>query len=330
MIKECLQLTRAHTTPLEAAPALIGGLIATGGDITSSVILFAVVGILYHNVGYAMNSWLDWKGGYDKNDPNKQHHPLNNGSIKPLQAKWFVRGSFVLSLLFVLFVYIDGGVSSNTLLSLAIVCVGVLGGLAYNIWGKETNLKSVPISIAHTTVFAAAYTYCGGSNTVVLSILSLYVFVWVLYQIGVSGEMKDIMQDESNLLIDIGVESDGESIFMPHRANFIVYSLDLVMFIVGVVAIDSTGGGPVSFVTFVVFMALRELMSSQLTSGGEYDRESRMRTMSIVEALSLMGFITIASGRIGAVMSVSVAFVSVIWVVAFNKIEWGTLVAPKV
>jgi len=88
-----LRLGRMHTLILEAPLATLGAAIGLGGLWDWKVLLWFIFGSMYHAVGYSMNSYVDWKKGYDKNDERKQHHPLNTQDISPDTAKKVIYAS---------------------------------------------------------------------------------------------------------------------------------------------------------------------------------------------------------------------------------------------
>jgi len=329
MIKQYLQLTRAHTAPLETVPAIMGASIATGSVLSMNVFYWAVFGLLYHLAGYGINSYLDWAKGYDKKDENKKHHPLNKGTLSPQSARVFVTGMFLLTVVWLIFVFTQGSIHSSMMAVLAI-CVGIASGLLYNMYGKQTDFKSIPISIAHTTVFASAYLYSGGPIEPLFWIMCMYVFVWVMYQIAVSGEMKDIMQDESNLLIALGSQAGDSTIYVSEHAQMMATAFDFAMFVFGTLAIHSLGGGWMVFSVFVLLMLLRYLASNSLMFTGSYNRKKRLRNMSSIEGMSLFGFVVICIPDIGWTTAAMICTSSLFWLVILNKIEWGTTISPRV
>lgn len=199
-MRSYLRLTRAHTVPLEAVPTLMGAALAAGTVWSIDVALWCVAGILYHLAGYGHNSVSDWKRGYDKNDPYKQHHPLNRGTISPDVAKSLVGWLLVITVIYA------AALAYPDPQALSALALGVIFGVLYNTHGKVTELKFIYISIAHTSMFVAPYLALGGDPSWSPFMFGLiFVFLWVVFQISVSGELKDITQDESNLLKEFGV-----------------------------------------------------------------------------------------------------------------------------
>lgn len=331
-LKHWLQLTRAHTAPLEAVPAAIGGLLATGGSLTGGVVAWTIFGLLYHLAGYGMNSLRDWQKGFDENDPNKQHHPLNSGHITEEMAN-----DIVGSLLIVTLTYAAAGaiVSQYTLETIALVAVAIAFGVAYNEIGKYTKHKYIFISVAHSMVFAIPYVALGGGFDKVLLLGTLSVFMWVVYQISISGEIKDIVQDgEENILRGMGVTvtdaGDYTVINTPRSVQFIAAAERwILMIFCGMLAVFA-GGDKVSINLTMLIGLLSMILSISLLSSGVYNRDSRLLKMSVMEIGSMSMFCMAALGVVHPIGVATILVGSGIWLVCFNLVEWGSLVAPEV
>jgi len=340
-VKPYLRLTRAHTAPLEAVPAAVGASLALGAFWRVEVALWAVAGILYHLSGYGMNSYTDWKSGYDKNDPNKQHHPLNSGSISPKRAKLTVLALFILSAFYVVYL------AFPSYAGMALIGLGVISGVVYNTHGKRMILKPIPISIAHTTMFLIPFATLYQGERLMQAILgALFVFLWVLYQIGISGDMKDIVDlDEYNTLRDIfSVIVREKSIEFSKTIHYIdniqgvkrlSSLLKSLQFILGGVILLSLINflSPQSVVIPLVYGVITLLSfqrQNDLLKPGQYNRHSRIRDMATVEMFSLIAFVLVFSPILGLRATYLLVFISGLWVLLFNRIEWGTWLAPEV
>lgn len=330
-----LRLTRAHTVPLEAIPAALGAVLATGELFTPAVAMWFIAGAMYHLSGYGMNSLTDWESGHDKNDPNKQHHPLNTGEITHHQAKVCVFSLFVATAIYV------GILAQPRVSALILMVIGVVSGVAYNILGKRTIFKPVPISIAHTTTFAIPYLALGGeiADTTFL-LLASFMFLWVLFQIGVSGEVKDILEiDEANILRDtkmMEVKEDwlNSAKVYPDVTLFIVSAtLNIAMVLFGLFA-TATMVMLESHTKFALIYSAVGLavlvLSEQVIVAGDYVRDKRVRMMSLKEMATLFCFTLSFYPIIGWSGAITLITLSVVWVLAFNRIEWGTWLAPEV
>lgn len=331
-LKHWLQLTRAHTAPLEAVPAAIGGLLATGGSVTGGVIGWTIFGLLYHLSGYGMNSLRDWQKGFDQNDPYKQHHPLNSGDLYEEIASEVVVALFVVT---ISFAAVGAILSPHTLLTISLISVAVLFGVAYNEIGKYTKHKYIFISVAHSMVFAIPYVALGGGVDEVLLFGTLSVFMWVVYQISISGEIKDIVQDgEENILRSMGVTvtdvGDYSVINTPRRVQFIAAAERWVLMVFcGMLAVFA-GRGEVSIHLTMLIGLLTMILSVSLLSTGEYDRNSRLLKMSVMEIGSMSMFCMATVGVIHPYGVLTILVGSGLWLVCFNLVEWGSLVAPEV
>lgn len=329
-MRKWLQLTRAHTAPLEIIPAVLGALLVTGGRITDAVIMWGIFGLLYHLTGYGHNSISDYRSGHDKDDPNKEHHPLNRNGVQ------FVIGSIVvISLLFITTILFGLYLVWPSIEAISLIVIMVAAGLAYNIYGKETKWKFVLISLAHSTVFALPYISMGGDIMApVFLYMWVYVFMWVVYQIAISGEIKDVATDEENLLKDLGMETIGHvrsnkvTLKIPHRIPLLGVAIRSLMIISAIGVGVVTGGSGTIIAAVIIWLSM--FISSDMLSSGEYNRDYRLKLMSVIEASSLAGFCLMMTFSIGYKLSLALVAGSAIWLVVLNKVEWGTWLAPKV
>lgn len=344
-IRPYLQLTRAHTAPLETVPALVGAALAKGTLWDIEVALWGIFGVLYHLTGYGMNSYLDWKKGYDKEDSHKQHHPLNSGALSPSQGKIAVQILFLVTFVYAVVM------TNPSILGYIILVSGVLAGVAYNIYGKTTIYKFLPISWAHTTVFIVPYVASGGSITSVPFLLGvLYVFLWVVFQISVSGEIKDIMEfQEANFLreildvrvhthantegglVDFGTFSQTYTIGV--KGLNLLAIAPVYLMLAGVPLFSWEGVGLMAIGAILLLMGLSMMVVGQvvfLIQSGDYIRGYRVRSMAVIELLTLAIFSVAYAPAMGLPAVVTLIGGSILWVIAGNKIEWGTILAPDV
>lgn len=329
-MRSLLQLTRAHTAPLEVVPAVLGALLATQGELTLSVILWGVFGLLYHLTGYAHNSVSDYNAGYDKGDPHKQHHPMNRlGLVYQYAFSVVVLILFVITLIYTLAL-----VYPNTA-GFGLMVIMIASGVGYNLYGKSTKFKFILISIAHSSVFALPYISLGGDITdPVFALAWAYVFLWVVFQIAFSGEIKDIMSDEANLLKELGVKVNNvhEKIRTPGRV--IAYSsllrLSMIILVVGISYSIFTSWAMIAALFSSVILSVSIVQSKYLLSRGDYMREERLKLMSLIESTSLVSFCIILSPITGIGVMTVLILGSFVWLIVLNKIEWGTYLAPRV
>jgi len=324
-MRKYLQLTRAHTAPLEAIPAIIGAVLATGELAHTDVLVWGVFGVLYHLAGYGMNSYTDWKRGYDVDDPNKQHHPLNTGDITSRQA------GVLVSLLMIGAVFYATLAAVNSPLALIAIFISVIAGVVYNGFGKLTRYKFIFISIAHTGVLVVPYLALGGDLYWGVFLAAVgYMFTWIVYQIAVSGEVKDMEVDEENFLISLGSRAGMGHVDFSKKAIYFSYTVKLSSVFFSFFILISVGGGASSWVMTTIFATLSLYYSEMLTRSGEYERESRVRHMSIIEMCMVYMLIWAVVPIISLQQASMLTVMCAAWVIVFNSIEWGTILSPKV
>lgn len=332
-MRKYLQFTRAHTAPLETVPAILGASIATGGMLNTNVFLWGIAGLMYHLAGYGQNSYSDWENGYDKDDPYKEHLPLNSGDISPRLAKYLSYGLFIVFVSYVTYLVFPDP------LGLSIALIGLVSGVSYNFIGKETVMKFLLISLAHASVFVMAYVDSGGAiDSVIFVSSSLFIIVWVTYQISVSGEVKDIVQDEEKnfltdaIWMDTRVIQSDEGIIISFGDEAKIYSLSLRVLAVVIgsyIAYESSGTFLIPAIVSVIGLGAA-IAGLNLTRDGMFNRNVRLRNMAAIEILTMYMMIVALSPIIGVLQSLTLIIGSVVWVVVFNKYLWGTALAPQV
>jgi len=353
--KAYARLTRFQTVPLEMVPATVGAVVATGGPFNTQVLSWAVFGMLYHLVGYGQNSLEDWKRGWDTDDPNKQHHPLNAGRIPQRTAELFVYGLFAVLILYTTVI------ASNWVALVLLLTGPVLCGTLYNTVGKRTRWKFLFIAYSHTTVFALPYYSITGAVDPLLLLGSLYVFASIVFQIAVSGEIKDITQDEANFLRELGARvepgRDGHRIEFSWAGQLFAYGIRSVTVALGIAfgyvvgqqfgragptlfgsgVTESQGESPrlqswvnVKEVTLAGIGALSVILTWSMLQSGPSDRTERIATMMQVEICSALMLLVAVVPIIGVSTVAVLSVASGTWVMVFNKLEWGRLIAPAV
>lgn len=337
-MRRWLQLTRAHTAPLETVPALVGALLATNGEITQGVLLWGVAGVMYHLSGYGMNSYADWSGGFDKDDPFKQHHPLNNGSLDPDRAKAFVYVLFFFTTVYTYYLALIYG----SPIAAVVITIGVIAGVLYNYVGKYTEHKYMFISAAHMTMFIAPYVSLGGNEPAIVVLGGGLVFTWVVYQIAVSGEIKDIVMDEANLLKDefnvrvnkaesCNVDVVAEESYIYNTAEAQVYGavLRIVIGLFGIALALYLGSIPAAALVALISLATI-YFSSEMLQSGAYKRGMRIQDMSMIETCTLGILLVSTLPFLGTLTALTIFVASGLWLVSFNLYLWGTVIAPEV
>jgi len=327
MIKKYLQLARAHTVPLEAVPTGVGAVLALGTVYDIRVLFFVALGALYHIAGYSANSYIDYKSGHDVSDPNKSHHPLVSGELSESKAKTFALVSVVLTLIYGL--WLSGG----DWLSIGILVVAFTMANSYNLFSKITVLKPVPISVAHALMFSFSYVAAGGEDINILLAGTLYVLAWVMYQIAVSGEVKDVDTDEANVMKWLGskVGDDGKDRYMtsPPRVLILTITLKITPVISAMYILAELGGH--IYIWWVMAIAQVSIyLGIEIVEDGLYVRSERLQSIATMELSMVAMFLMVISPLSSSWEAWGAVLLSFGWVVVFNKIQWGTIISPQV
>lgn len=332
-VRNWLILFRSHTAMLEAPIAAMGAAVALGQVFTVEVIYWALFGVLYHFTGYGLNSYVDWKKGYDKDDPFKQHHPLNQGSLDPHTVR-------VVLYCLLVFTFVYGAILAwPSTLALIAISVMVVCGMVYNYWGKEISYKFIPITIAHSLIFAVPYLTYGSVDLILVAAFAALIFHHT-FQILISGDIKDITQDESSLLDRIGikyeeVEDYSNGIIVTSLlASVIVISLSLLQAastytIIGYMSLTEEKWMLSVIVSSIFFLAtFRE--SSKVVESGKYVRPDRISHMSHREIVGYWGIYGAFIPIIGHVEFWLMFSLTLIYLFAMSRFLWGTFIQPQV
>lgn len=328
-IRAWLIFFRAHTAILETPIAVLGAALALGTLWHPDIILWVVFGVMYHFVGYGFNSYADWANGFDKDDPHKKHHPLNTGDIKPSTAKYVTILSLVLMVAYGLVI------SGLTLVSLACVVVMLGLGSAYNVVGKYTQHKYLLAAGVHTMVFVFPYlTYTTEITMPFLIGISLF-FVHHIFQIAVSGDVKDIRQDESSLLQEAGCEIE-KTRLGDHRlkTSSNVYGVSMILVAVEVVlAIQNSIIVTMDIHSAFFTSALALVMFTEahhVVKLGIYDRDKRVSAMSKKELFGIWMICASYGYVIGVTGFLAIVGVSLLYFFPMSKFMWGNWLKPEV
>lgn len=323
MVRPYLQLARIHTAPLETIPAIVAAMLVTDNPILIGAA--GLFGLLYHVAGYSHNSYSDWRNGYDKDDEHKQHHPLNTGALSPRAAKLFVMTSMLAAMVY------GVTISLNSTDALAYIGLAVIAGVYYNEIGKETYLKFIPISFAHTSTFAVPYLAFGGAASDITFIYGvIFVFLWVVYQISVSGEVKDLDSDEENFLKYLGLEHHANYMKVAPRVEMYSMGLRVIIGLMGALTVVKLTLNPLYLLPVAGFTILSIFLNDNMMRRTFIERHKNIRDMAIIEFCSMGVFVAMLSPVITAMTGAILIVISFIWVRVFNGYLWGTSIAPRV
>jgi 4-hydroxybenzoate polyprenyltransferase len=316
MIGEWIRVGRIHTAAMTMPITLLGYVLAGGRDplVGFGWLVFALG---WHYLGFLQNNLFDLK--YDRLDPEKQHFPLVRGTVSPRTA-WTV-DVIGLALLFML-----GSVLSNwSAMSIMLITVGYAAGTLYNAFSKVTLLKPIPIAVCFAVLPVIPYVSMKSFDGLIL-MMFVYVILMILYQIGYSGELKDIDRKERNILRVIdrygGVDSYAATLKMLNlMVGFIIYKL--------------VGGGwgldilVIVLAVIIVVVLVHQMEDFKMWKSGNWSRTTALRNMSLMEILSYW-YLVVCLMPILGLWSVLWIVLPLLWFIALNRFIFGTTIYPKV
>ncbi|RLF69455.1 MAG: hypothetical protein DRN57_00660 [Thermoplasmata archaeon] len=336
-LRDWLQLFRSHTSPLEMTITMTGSALAVSGIWDVKVLLFLVFGWLYHNAGYGHNSVEDFMGGYDRNDPNKMHHPLQRGVIDPKRARsvclLLIAAAFVFGVL----------ISGLDLLSIGILAVLTVMGFVYNLHNKRMKGKFLPIAAAHSLLLPFSFFGAGGDPALSSSfpfvtdpmtqgaiILWGYLMLQIFYQIMIEGDLKDIDMDEASMLRSLGVKVTEGRFVASLRARVVSMVLKILSASLLFVSVAVLGGTLVHYIIIAFFSIILLLLDRMMMGQKLFDHARMLRTMALMEVASTFAIPAAVSPVIGWEASLFIMIINISYFVPMNRFLWGTLIKPRV
>jgi hypothetical protein len=197
-------------------------------------------------------------------------------------------------------------------------------------------LKAIPISIAHTLVFFIPYYLYTESVSMFGIFLTSAYFIHHMYQISISGDIKDIDQDEASLLKKLGAKlNDVET----HNVNFLLtsnkvlilgYGLAVIQMFLTYAAMYSVGSVSSTVVIGTVFGALMMYDTDNMLQPGQFQRTKRLEYISRRE---FFGYSMIHSASILYIGLEGFAILLVCMLVylgTVSKFIWGNWLVPEV
>jgi len=352
-----LRVGRAQTAAVEGAGFPLAAWI--GGAPLWALPLFALLGILAHLGGFGENGISDL--AYDRQDPSKLEHPLVSGRLSFSSGLAFVYGCQAAGVaLFIALEFASPAPKSLLLLPVLAFLGYILLGHVYNFLGKVWKPGAV---LEISGAFALAFLACGslwtgGADTTVW-LVTAYAFVFVGYQIGLAGEIKELGQmNESNLLRRLGsrvgpgllgaaspslagVVAGGATV-IGNRAPFLLTGRGtwwlahfLTIAKVGTLtAIAYLVGGEVwaRVVFFGSFVSLG-IYEVVLLSPGPFDRPRRLKVMGLGEAGSYLLLVLALAPSLWMWLLPAFLLLPVAWFAILNRVLWsrtGSVWAPGV
>ncbi len=315
---------RMQTVPATVLLLLVPYLAGAGASLAGALLL-AGFGILVHLFSFGQNSLLDttvihYRGvePADMTDPAKRTHPLVTGDIE------FSKAHSVINWGLALLVTIAGIWSlfgANPTASMFSLIVWVIWGWGYNAGlSKISVFAFLPISICFTGLTGWAWFLTHETIGFTGLYYFAYVFLTILFQISVEGNLKEMAQvEQSNLLIRLGASLRG-GYFHPGWSavwGIGIKILGMLLLFPLLMADFSIFKG----VWFIICMGPVGTLLGYLCLPHVYDRPRELKKMSGMEIASIYCPIPLMLPWPTATV---LMLAGVIWFVGVNKLLWGT------
>lgn len=332
---------RAHTG---AAPLIlcISAFLLGGGDTnTLYFIMLVPFSILLHWFHSGHNSLMDSAMGYDIKDPNKKHFPQFNGTLTIVDMHRIIHLLlFFMAIWLLLIVYISPGGKE---LSLMFFLIYIVTGHVYNDGlSKATIWGWVFCSISMASLYAGFFFLAAtGFNYVVVHAIA-FTFLLVAYQIGVSGEVKDLdtKSDEKNFLKYLGgevkeIKYNTYSIYLyqPGVKVFVfalMIKVGMVFVVLNLFKYVDSGFNFIYHVPVLALMFANLFASAILVGNLTWDHDRVLRFCAYEAITNIFLGLIMISPFIGYIEAYTLIIASLLYYVVLNRIIWNTTVTPRV
>ena len=318
-----LKLLRVHTACLTMAGAMLGAVVA-GERNPLILFLFALWSFLYHGWGFIQNNLFDVE--YDRKDPAKQHFPLVNGSMSVRRA-WMVDHLFFL-LMLVLGLYMF--MLKRNLLAMVFLFGSMGFGTLYNKYSKRTLLAPLFITAAFTAIPLFSFFAISSTLTLPILLIALYTVFLMLFQISVSGFLKDIGSDRVNLLRKFGTSVESGILMVSKNTDLYGWVLVYAKALTILVSLWVFGPEPLATLISGGCLIVVGYLSFKLLESGKFDNAKKVRQMSLIEIFSYLALVLVLQGLLGWILTLFFVIFPITWFVLMNRLTFGTLIRPRV
>jgi len=305
-------------------PGVVLGYVLAGNPLFDiRALAWALFGLVFHAWGFVQNNIFDYE--HDRKDPSKAHHPLMTGEIT-----WSQAVALDMVLLFVMVFGLMGMTLGNPFPQVALM-VSIAFGTLYNYRCKQTLLGPLYITASFTSLVFVPYVAYSLTVSLAMWLLIAFAAFLMLFQISVSGYLKDIsVTSEVNLLRALGSTLNGGELKLSLQAELYAYTLTVVksLIIAAITVIVQTSTW--AFVAAGLMVAAFLVMSGDLVRNGPYEHDKRVKQMSLVEVLSYFALVFAVEGVLGWQGVTALILLPMVWFMAMNKIMWNRAFTPRV
>jgi 4-hydroxybenzoate polyprenyltransferase len=294
------------------------------------MILFCI-GVLFHIYGFVLNDYADIE--VDKKSVDLKKKPLVSGLI-PMHHALIITFIAVVSI-YILTIAFFYSAFSVLVLSLAIF----LGGI-YDYFGKKISHIS-DFFVAGALAFIVLYgaSTVSSSLTVIVYIISLMIFIGIVFANAVEGGLKDVDHDylggAKTIPTLLGVKVVDGRLLMSKRFLGFAYGLIalcflLLFFLFMQPAINFFDGDYLRLSIVVVLLVLILFVSFKFLSLSLFKRLKMKRLYAVMNSLAGVVLLITLYPFIGLEYLVVLLLIPITWYVVFNTLLYGKPLQPDV
>jgi predicted membrane protein len=207
---------------------------------------------------------------------------------------------------------------------------GMVCGYAYNNGlDKSTIFSFVPITLCFTSFSLSAYFLSSISLSDIGLLLTIYVALTILFQIGWEGNLKELeFKDEKNLLRTMGARVE-KGIFYPEQSYWFGWGTKIMSMIVAVFILSLYPSSVLAFGS-ILFFSLITTLTYELIKERKWDRNKELAKFGTMEICSIYLMVWLSSPIIGFETAGFLMLFGLIYYISMNRILWSSLLGPRV
>ena len=327
-VRGWLQIFRAQTAPATIILVLSSYLVGGGNLFIVEGLSLGIFALLFHWFTYGHNSLMDTVSGHDLRDKNKAHHALIRGAISLESAHKVIHSGLFILTLIAIWLALKG--DGNPFLAMAWFAIFITAGHAYNDGlSKVTVWSFVPITICFIAFALFGYYISATKMTDLMFFVALYFAVTWLFQISLSGELKEIAEKEANLLRYMGARVSNNRVELG-KAKYYGWLVKLVNLGVGCYILYRFAFNLLSIALFALLAALAIYFCHELTKDRIWDRNKSLVHMALEEIATIYIIPTVLIPVIGIAASATLMLFGIVYFILYNIFLWGTILRPRV
>jgi hypothetical protein len=215
--------------------------------------------------------------------------------------------------------------------------------LLYNFVGKKIKAKPIPIAIAHTSLlpfayfsttnsfeFSNSFPFFINADSQVFILATLYVFIQIIYQILISGDLKDIEQDEASMLKDLGIYLNGDNFVASMKGRFFAKCLKIANLIPAFIIVYLTGLDIIAIILLSFFSIMILYIDELMLKPRKWDHDKTTRNMAIMEVITVFALIISLQRYFTWLGILLFILFDIVYFVLANKFLWKTSLRPAV